>query len=548
MRIPLLKTADQYLAWRARIYDKCWAVTGHDLSQVTDEECLAGLKNASEEKDASKRDLWVSRCWMIITGSLSDELLLKMTAQRGCIRSLLNDINISLMINQAEEVTPLRLELYGATMAKEGQNDLQTYIAYLVLRRNKLEAHGKKVDDAELVAIFLRGLHPLYQPLQLHFAIPGQMPNTFDKAVNIVRRYSATPAVASELVKLKTPAISQHMFAITTDASPAEKSRCWQFANKGTCKFGANCKFSHPAIPEPEHSTSSERPKIRCAFCFNNGHTAKDCRKRLEQLAEIAQPPATISPSPASAAALMVQPDQKHDFEFERPFTFVFAKTPAKRKNDWVLDSGATQSITFDEKDCKDIRDCHIEFTAAGGVLSVRKIGTAVISAVDDKGRERQITVSNCLIQPDFPCKLLSLPMFTKKGHTVIMEKDACRISNSVNDAVLLGFKEPSSQLYFLQSPQSEPSSSSEALRKPLAQKSTSVKNRARKAFSSQRIAKRREMKPAHRQTRYGTFDLSEPAQNAVSRSLTLLCVDNFLGKDFGCGKARKPPRLKAKL
>src|SRR5688572_1509767 len=118
IRIPLLKTADQYLAWRARIYDKCWAVTGHDLSQVTDDECLAALKSASDEKDASKRDLWVSKCWMIITGSLSDELLLKMTAQRGLIRSLLNDINISLMINQAEEVTPLRLELYGATMQK----------------------------------------------------------------------------------------------------------------------------------------------------------------------------------------------------------------------------------------------------------------------------------------------------------------------------------------------------------------------------------------------------------------------------------------------
>jgi hypothetical protein len=487
---------------------------------------------------------------MIITGSLSDELLLKMTAQRGLIRSLLNDINISLMINQAEEVTPLRLELYGATMQKEGNNDLQTYIAYLVMRKNKLEAHGKKVDDGEMVAIFLRGLHPLYQPLQLHFAIPGQMPNTFDKAVHIVRRYSATPAVVSELAKLKTPSISQHMFTVTTDATPAEKPLCWQYANKGSCKFGTSCRFTHTASPEPELSKPSERPKIRCAFCFNNGHTAKDCRKRLDQLAEIAQLPAAISPPPVSAAALVVHPDKKDEFEFDRPFTFVFAKTPAKRSAEWVLDSGATQSITFDEKDCIDVRPCHIEFTAAGGVLTVQKIGTAIIRALDDKGRERQISVSNCLIQPDFPCKLLSLPMFTKKGHTVLMEKDVCRISNSVNDAVLLGFKEPVSQLYFLQSPQFTPSNNSEALSKPLAQRSRAVKIRARHTFSHRRVAKRKEMKPVHRQTRYGTFDLSEasPAKNTVSCSLLLPCVDNVVGKDFCSRAARKPPRLKAKL
>jgi hypothetical protein len=170
------------------------------------------------------------------------------------IRSLLNDISVSLMINQAEEVTPLRLELYGATMQKEGNNDLQTYIAYLVLRKNKLEAHGKRVDDGELVAIFLRGLHPLYQPLQLHFAIPGQMPNTFEKAVNIVRRYSATPAVVAELAKLKTPAISQHMFPVTTAPVQGKKPVCRQFASRGSCQFGANCRFQHTSIPGQQPS------------------------------------------------------------------------------------------------------------------------------------------------------------------------------------------------------------------------------------------------------------------------------------------------------
>ena len=31
-KLPLLKTADQYLAWKTRVMDKCWAATGHDLT------------------------------------------------------------------------------------------------------------------------------------------------------------------------------------------------------------------------------------------------------------------------------------------------------------------------------------------------------------------------------------------------------------------------------------------------------------------------------------------------------------------------------------
>ena len=126
-KIPLLQTADQYLAWKTRVFDKCWAVTGHDIAETTDAECTAALKTAAETKDASKRDNWVSTCWLIITSSLHDDLLLKLTTKRGMLASLMTEINAALLINSAEEVQPLRLELYGATMQKDGNSDLQSY-------------------------------------------------------------------------------------------------------------------------------------------------------------------------------------------------------------------------------------------------------------------------------------------------------------------------------------------------------------------------------------------------------------------------------------
>src|SRR4029078_2294099 len=117
-KLPLLKSADQYLAWRTRVADKCWALTGHDLADVTDKECVAALKTAGDEKEAAKRDCWVSKCWLIITSSLHDDLLLKLTVKRGMIQSLMAEINAALQINSAEEIQPLRPELYGATMQK----------------------------------------------------------------------------------------------------------------------------------------------------------------------------------------------------------------------------------------------------------------------------------------------------------------------------------------------------------------------------------------------------------------------------------------------
>ena len=58
---------------------------------------------------------------------------------------------------------------------------------------------------------------------------------------------------------------------------------------------------------------------------------------------------------------------------------------------------------------------------------------------------------AGCLISPLFPFKLLSLQAFTKRGHVVTLEQEHARISNTVNDVVLLGVRDPISKLFLLQ-------------------------------------------------------------------------------------------------
>ena len=143
---------------------------------------------------------------------------------RGHIQFLLTEISHALSVSNAEEVQPLRLELYGATMQKDCGNDLQLWINYIMERGNKLSFLKKSPPQEELVSIFLNGLHPMFNQLQVYFAIPGQLPKTFEAAVFTVRKFAAKPLVAAELAKLKTAGLSQNMFPLISQPQPQSQS------------------------------------------------------------------------------------------------------------------------------------------------------------------------------------------------------------------------------------------------------------------------------------------------------------------------------------
>ena len=79
----------------------------------------------------------------------------------------------------------------------------------------------------ELVAIFLKGLHPVFQQLQVWFAVPKQMPATLDEAVATVRKFDANPTIAVELAKLRSPGSSQTMFAVVPQTTKTRNCPQW---------------------------------------------------------------------------------------------------------------------------------------------------------------------------------------------------------------------------------------------------------------------------------------------------------------------------------
>jgi len=200
------------------VSNECWAKTGKDILLVSNNACVAALVKLHSD-DAKTEEIaansWVSTCWLILTKSLHDDILLKVAhVERGHIETLLKEIAASLVVHTLDEVGPLRLELYAASMLKDCNSDLQAYIAYLQMRQRKLAFLKKPVAEDELVAIFIKGLHPLFQPLQVHLAIVK--PVKWDEAVEIVRQFASSPVMVAELNKLKSSGLSQHVFNLTT--------------------------------------------------------------------------------------------------------------------------------------------------------------------------------------------------------------------------------------------------------------------------------------------------------------------------------------------
>ena len=470
-----LKTADQYDLWRARTADACWAATGMDLFALDEDDCdTAILGVSSPDPDERKLYDWVNKMWMIVTHSLHDDLYKKVAhVQRGMLPVLLREISHALVVSNLEDVPVLRLELYGGSMLQQG-SDLQAWINFLVERAHKLSFLGNPVPEAELVAIFLKGLHPTFQQLQVYFAVPGQMPTMLDNAITIVRRFAATPVVAAELAKLQATGLSQTAFSLTHQPQPPAHTpqMCKLFARSGSCRYGTKCKFLHsptpPAAFKPPQSQQAQRGR-QCDFCKRFGHAESSChfkerllRQLTPQASQSALASATMpSTSPRLAPTLdpsvaqfvsNLQLDQPSDEKMQFHFALAVV-APQGRERRWVMDSGATCCATYAEEDCIDVRDCAVTVTAAGESFVATRIGTAVIATTDANGHVVELRVRETLISPKFPFKLLALQAFTSKGCLVTMGAQEVRIQQPSSTSAFVGRQDPKTKLFFLQPP-----------------------------------------------------------------------------------------------
>ena len=71
----VLRTAEQYDMWKARVADACWAATGKDIFAVDDDDCDTAISCAEVADSKTRKEYeWLNKCWHIVTTSLTNYL------------------------------------------------------------------------------------------------------------------------------------------------------------------------------------------------------------------------------------------------------------------------------------------------------------------------------------------------------------------------------------------------------------------------------------------------------------------------------------------
>ena len=162
----------------------------------------------------------------------------------------------------------------------------------------------------------------------------------------------------------------------------------------------------------------------KCHFCHENGHLTRDCPVKQKSKAyskngtvrskgsvNCAEKVENSDPDEIINEEALVTSDQVNDFE-------------------WIIDSGATQRMTFDIDSLSDYIEfkepCTVNLGDNGTILAYGKGTYRIVADLEDK--VQHTALHDVLYLPDLKKNLLSVQAMTRLGASVEFERNKCRI------------------------------------------------------------------------------------------------------------------------
>ena len=306
----------------------------------------------------------------------------------------------------------LRQQYYSCRF-RSGGNMLE-HINHLRSLYDQLKEMGVNIDDKELAMTLLASLPEEFKPLITALDAVGEANLSYEKV--------------------------KGMLLNDVDRSIDNK--------KSEDAFSARRSLGHYAKKGKQWGTSggtgnNEIKSFRgvCHYCHERGHYARDCLKRNSK--DNSQSGPTRSKGKGSAnCAEKSNPDPIIDEEALFTSDLVI-------NSGWIIDSGATQHMTFEKNHLSDYvefkQPCTVNLGDNRTILAYGKGTYRILADLD--GNVQHIALRDVLYLPDLEKNLLSVRAMAKLGASVQFESDRCKI---VRNSKLLAIGEMQGKLYIL--------------------------------------------------------------------------------------------------
>ena len=189
---------------------------------------------------------------------------------------------------------------------------------------------------------------------------------------------------------------------------------------------------------------SDKSVRGKCHFCHENGHMARDCPVKQKSKAYSKGGTVRFSKGSVNCAEKVENSDPDEIINEE-------ALVTSDQVNDfeWIIDSGATQHMTFDIDSLSDYIEfkvrCTVNLGDNGTILAYGKGTYHIVADLEDK--VQHIALHDVLYLPDLKKNLLSVQAMTRQGASVELERNKCRI---MRNSKLLGIDEMQGKLHVL--------------------------------------------------------------------------------------------------
>ena len=282
----------------------------------------------------------------------------------------------------------LRQQYYSCKF-RVGDNMLD-HISNLKSLHDQLKEMGVNIDDKELAMTLLASLPEKYKPLITALDAVGEADLSYEKVKNMI--------LNDEDRANDTKAHNEDAFTAQREKSKLQNRR------------GNN-----------ENRNKSFQGK--CYHCQQKGHFAKNCPKKTKN--EFSK----TSQTGSGTARCAEEECSTHDDEE----ALTSSTVNVIGKSEWIIDSGATQHMTFERNNLED----YIEFKQPSVVnlgdnrsIFAYGKGTYHIKAVVN-GKLQKIALRDVLYLPELDKNLLSVRAMVKLGAVVSFENDLCKITRN---------------------------------------------------------------------------------------------------------------------